>query len=60
MMVKRFLFQILKDQQAATAVEYGLLVGLMVLAMMAGMSGFSQQVTSTWNKVMTTLSSSSA
>lgn len=60
MAVKSTYRQILKDQRAATAVEYGLLVGLMALAAMTGMTGFSSQVKSTWDKVNTTLSTSSA
>lgn len=60
MTVKSTYRQILKDQQAATAIEYGLLVGLMALAAMAGMTGFSEQVKSTWLKVDTTLSNSTA
>ena len=56
MIGKQLMGRILHDTRAATAVEYGLLIGLMVLAMMVGMNGFSSEVNKLWNKVGTTLS----
>lgn len=41
------------DQSGATAVEYGLLVGLIVLGMMVGLSAFADSMDSLWALVRT-------
>ena len=46
----RFL-KLLRDKKAATAVEYGLIVALIVLAMMAGLSQFASTTIKMWNDV---------
>jgi pilus assembly protein Flp/PilA len=57
---KAILSRILKDNTAATAVEYGLLVSLMVMAALVGMNGFSSEVGKLWTKVNSGLNSSSS
>ncbi len=54
---KRFYTKILRDRRGATAVEYGLMVGMLVLAMMIAMNGFTAEVTAMWGKIQTTLKS---
>ena len=48
----RFL-KLIRDRKAATAVEYGLIVALIVLAMMAGLSQFAGTTIKMWNDVAT-------
>ena len=45
--------KLIRDEKAATAVEYGLIVALIVLAMMAGLSQFAQTTIQMWNDVET-------
>ena len=40
-----------QDQRGVAAVEYGLIVALIVLAMMAGLSGVASSTTNMWNVV---------
>ncbi len=53
----RFL-KLIRDKKAATAVEYGLIVALIVLAMMAGLSQFASTTIGMWNNVSTAVSTS--
>ena len=48
--MRRF-FGIFKDQRAATAVEYGLILAMIFLAMVAGVSRFAGTTTNMWNHV---------
>ncbi|MEY4500915.1 MAG: hypothetical protein RIS52_805 [Pseudomonadota bacterium] len=41
------------DKKAATAIEYGLIASLVVLAMVTGMKGMAGGSTSMWGNVMT-------
>lgn len=44
------LFQrFLQDEKAATAIEYGLIAGLITLAIVVGVGAVGQQVTELWN-----------
>lgn len=43
--------KLIRDEKGATAVEYGLIVALIVLAMMAGLSQFAQTTIQMWNDV---------
>ena len=52
---KQLLGRILRDTRAATAVEYALLIGLMMLAIQVSMNGFSDQVKIMWNHISATL-----
>ena len=42
---------LLKDQKAASAIEYGLIAALVVIAAVAGMAGVGTATGSMWNKV---------
>lgn len=42
---------ILKDQRAATAVEYGLILAMVFLAMIAGVTSFADTTTAMWDNV---------
>jgi pilus assembly protein Flp/PilA len=42
---------LLKDQKAASAIEYGLIAALVVVAAVAGMAGVGTATGSMWNKV---------
>ena len=55
MVFKRSLLRILRDTDGATAVEYGLLVSLMILAIMVTVTGFATEVSIMWNNISTTL-----
>ncbi len=40
--------RLLRDNTAATAVEYGLLIGLLSVVIIVGLQGFSDQLVNTW------------
>ena len=42
---------LLKDERGATAVEYGLIVSLIVLAMLGALTQVAQTTTGMWNSV---------
>ncbi len=48
--MRRF-FAIFKDERAATAVEYGLILALIFLAMIAGITNFTDTTINMWNDV---------
>ncbi len=45
------IFSILRDERGATAVEYGLILALVFLAMIAGVTRFSDTTIGMWNNV---------
>ena len=47
----RRLFTIFKDERGATAVEYGLILALIFLAMIVGVTTFGQTTSEMWNYV---------
>lgn len=49
--------QLCHDSRAATAVEYGLIVALMVLAMLGGLQLFADSTIGMWNNVSTKVAS---
>ncbi|WP_411291407.1 Flp family type IVb pilin [Sphingorhabdus sp.] len=49
-----------KCEQGATAVEYGLIVSLIVLAMLSSLSSVATSTTQTWNDVTTKVTSSTS
>ena len=55
---KTFLYSILRDERGATAVEYGLIVAMIFLAMVSALTGLSQESKKTWTKVSTDMSNS--
>ena len=52
--------KLLRDQKAATAVEYGLIIALIVLAMMAGLSQFAGTTIQMWNGVAANVAGSNS
>lgn len=53
----RFLARLGRDAGGATAVEYGLILALVFLAMIGGVSAFGQSTIAMWNKVSNTMAS---
>jgi pilus assembly protein Flp/PilA len=53
--MRRF-FAIFKDEQGATAVEYGLILALIFLAMIGGVTQFSSTTIEMWNYVANSVS----
>jgi pilus assembly protein Flp/PilA len=51
--VRKRLRALLIDRKAATAVEYGLIVSLIVIAMIASLKGVANSTIKTWNYVET-------
>ena len=47
----RFMRQILRDHTGATAVEYGLIVSLIVIAMIVALGDFANANTGQWNLI---------
>ena len=47
----RRLKHLVRDSKGASAVEYGLIISLTVLAMMAALSTLADTTTGTWNEV---------
>jgi pilus assembly protein Flp/PilA len=47
----RRLRELLQDRRGATAVEYGLILSLIFLAMVAAVRGVATETTSMWNNV---------
>ena len=47
----QFLLRFIRDEKAATAVEYGLIVALIVLAMFAALGNVADTTTQMWNDV---------
>lgn len=47
----RGLKKLLRDRRAATAVEYGLILSLIFLAMVGAIQGVATQTTLMWNNV---------
>ncbi len=55
--MRRFL-GIIKDERAATAVEYGLILALVFLAMIGGVRAFATSAINMWDDVATQVASS--
>jgi len=49
-----FLKQLGADQRGATAVEYGLIVSLIVIAMVGALQGVASETIAMWSDVQTT------
>jgi pilus assembly protein Flp/PilA len=47
---------LLRDERAATAVEYGLIIAMIVLAMIGALNFLASTTTTMWNNVSTTVS----
>ena len=55
--MRRF-FGIFKDQRGATAVEYGLILAMIFLAMIAGVTRFADTTMGMWNHISNEVRSS--
>ncbi len=51
-MVRR-VTKIVSNEQGATAIEYGLILAMVVLAMMAALSAFADGTIGMWNNIST-------
>ena len=49
----KFFKEVLADRSAATAVEYGLIISLVVLAMVTALQGVADVTVTMWNDVRT-------
>lgn len=47
--------KLLSNQQGTTVIEYGLIAGLIVIAIVGGMNGFANEANQMWGKVQTEL-----
>lgn len=45
--------QLLINQQGTTAIEYGLIAGMLVFAIVGGMSAFANEANEMWSRVQT-------
>ena len=50
-MIVRFIKRLAKDRAGSTAIEYGLIVTLIVIAMIAALSLVADSTSSMWNRV---------
>ena len=51
--MNRFWYRLTRDERGATAVEYGLILALVFLAMVGAIGTFSDGVIGTWDTVRT-------
>lgn len=51
MRTKLFLHRLLRDQSGATAIEYGLIASLIVIAMIGALQSFGNESISMWTNV---------
>lgn len=49
--MKRLISALIHDQKGASAIEYGLICSLIVLAMLTALQGFAAENKNTWDKV---------
>jgi len=52
---QRMIMQLLRDQRGATAIEYGLICALLVLAIMVSVQGVANETNRMWTRVGTTV-----
>ena len=56
--IRRTLRRLLTDQTGATAIEYGLIASLIIVAMMGGLSALGGGANGMWGKVTTNVQNS--
>ena len=56
----KFFTKLLRDEQGATAIEYGLIAALIAVAAITAMQSLGSNLTNTFNKVSTNLTTTSA
>ncbi len=49
--MKRLISELIHDEKGATAIEYGMICSLIVLAMLTALQGFAAENKNTWDKV---------
>ena len=49
----RFINALVRDRKAATAIEYGLILGLIAIACVAAFGNFGTKLTSMWTNIST-------
>lgn len=54
--MKAIIKRLLSDASGATAIEYGLILALMFLAMVSTLNGFADANLNTWEKVSSSMS----
>lgn len=54
MTIRTMMLKLLRDQRGATAIEYGLICALIVLAMMVGLQMFADSANGMFDKISTT------
>ncbi|MDB5671057.1 MAG: Pilus assembly protein [Alphaproteobacteria bacterium] len=52
----RIISNLIRDERAATAVEYGLILAMIVLAMIGALTMLASSTTTMWNNVSSTVS----
>ncbi|ABC63092.1 Flp family type IVb pilin [Erythrobacter litoralis] len=52
----KFFNNLMKDEQGATAIEYGLIAALIAVAAIVAMQGLGNQLSNTFSSVSTTMS----
>ncbi|HEY6661722.1 MAG TPA: Flp family type IVb pilin [Sphingomicrobium sp.] len=55
--IRKALHRLRSDKRGATAIEYGLIAALIVIAMMAGLSSMGGGVGGMWTKISTAVQS---
>jgi len=55
MRVNDQIFGLLRDERGATAIEYGLIASMIVIAIIAGMNNLANETNDMWTKVSTTM-----
>jgi pilus assembly protein Flp/PilA len=58
--MRLFFAKLIRDIKAASAVEYGLICALIVLAMIAGLNGVAGKTISMWGNVSETVTNSAS
>ena len=56
----KFINKLLRDEQGATAIEYGLIAALIAVAAITAMQSLGNELSTTFNKVSTTMSNANA
>lgn len=60
MSIRKLLTRLMRDESAISAVEYGLILGLVVLTMLTALRGFANVTVSTWNNISSQTSSATS
>lgn len=57
--MKKWLGRVARDERGATAIEYGLIVSLVVIAMISALTNVANTTTGMWNNVSDNVSENS-